>query len=113
MGTLVNCVYVNAGKILLQHLCCKQMDAAGRNERMIKVMTYLADHLFSLRQEIAHLQNMNNHYASKTEHSPLDESALELRTVRLRQIKKELADMLVRPNNPKVWWERLPKSRIA
>ena len=76
-------------------------------------MTYLADHISSLRQEIAHLQNMNTHYANKTEHFPLDESALEMRTVRLLQIKKELANMLVRPNNPKVWWEKLPKSRIA
>jgi hypothetical protein len=76
-------------------------------------VTYLADHLSSLRQEIAHLHNMNTHYANKTELSPLDESALEMRTVRLLQIKKELADMLVRPNNPKVWWEKLPKPRIA
>ena len=76
-------------------------------------MTYLADHLSSLRQEIAHLQNMNTHYANKTEHSPLDESALEIRTVRLLQIKKELANLLVRPNDPKVWWEKLPKSNVA
>ena len=80
---------------------------------MMQYVTYLADHLSSLRQEIAHLQNMNTHYANKTEHSPLDESALELRTVRLLQIKKELANMLVRPNNSKVWWERLPKRHIA
>ena len=80
---------------------------------MIKQMTYLADHLSSLRQEIAHLQNMNTHYANKTEHSPLDDSALELRTVRLLQIKKELAIMLIRPNDRKVWWEKVPKSRIA
>ena len=79
----------------------------------MRYVTYLADHLFSLRQEIAHLQNMNTHYAKKTEHTPLDESALELRTVRLLQIKKELANMLVRPNNPKVWWEKLSKPRIA
>jgi hypothetical protein len=76
-------------------------------------VTYLADHLSSLRQEIAHLQKMNTRYANKTEHFPLDESALEMRTVRLLQIKKELANMLVRPNNPNVWWEKLPKSRIA
>lgn len=76
-------------------------------------MTYLADHLSSLRQEIAQLQNMNTHYANKTEHSPLDNSALELRTVRLLQIKKELANLLVRPNDPKVWWEKFPKPRIA
>ena len=80
---------------------------------MMQHVTYLADHLSSLRQEIAHLQNMNTHYANKTEHFPLDESALEKRTVRLLHIKKELANMLVRPNNPKVWWEKLPKSRIA
>ena len=80
---------------------------------MMQYVTYLANHLSSLRQEIAHLQNMNIHYASKTEHSELDESALEMRTVRLLQIKKELANMLDRPSSPKVWWERLPKSRIA
>ena len=91
----------------------KHNEAAAENKRMIKEMTYLADHLFSLRQEIAHLQNMNTHYANKAEHSPLDQSALELRTVRLRQIKNELANMLVRPNDAKVWWERLSKSRIA
>jgi len=66
------------------------------------------DHLSSLRQEIAHLQNMNTRYANKSEHSPLDESALEIRTVRLLQIKKELANMVVRSNDPKVWWEKLP-----
>src|SRR5438876_3912399 len=32
--------------------------------RMIEEMTYLAEHLSSLRQEIAHLQNMNSHYSS-------------------------------------------------
>jgi hypothetical protein len=80
---------------------------------MIEEMTYLADHLFNLRQEIAHLQNMNTHYTNKAEHSPLDESALELRTIRLREIKKELGNMLVRPNDAKVWWERLSRSRIA
>ena len=89
------------------------LDAAAESKRMIKQMTYLADHLSRLRQEIAHLQNMNTHYAKKTEHSPLDNSALELRTVRLLQIKKELADLLVRPNDPKVWWEKLPKPRMA
>ena len=80
---------------------------------MIENVTYLAEHLATLRQEIAHLQNMNTHYANKSEHSPLDESALEVRTVRLLQIKKELVNMRDRPNNPKVWWEKLPKPRIA
>lgn len=76
-------------------------------------MTYLMEHLCSLRQEIAHLQNMNAHYSHKSEHSPLDQSASEMRTIRLLQIKKELGNMLARPNNPKVWWENLPKTRIA
>jgi hypothetical protein len=80
---------------------------------MIKEMTYVVDHLSGLRQEIADLQKLNSHYANKSEHSRLDESALEMRMVRLLQIKKELAIMLVRPNDPKVWWEKLPKSRIA
>jgi hypothetical protein len=80
---------------------------------MMQHVTILADHLSSLRQEIARLQNMNAHYANKTERSPLDESALELRTVRLLQIKEELANMMERPSDPKVWWERLPKPRIA
>jgi hypothetical protein len=75
---------------------------------MMQHVTYLVNHLSSLRQEIAHLQNMNTHYANKTEPSPLDESALEMRTVRLLQIKEELANMLDRPSNPKVWWEKRP-----
>ena len=73
-------------------------------------MTYLAEHLSSLRQEIANLQNMNARYCNKSEHSPLDRSALELRTVRRLQIKNELANMLDRSNDPEVWWE---KPRIA
>ena len=80
---------------------------------MMQHVNYLANHLSSLRQEIARLQNMNTHYSNNTEHSPVDESALEMRTVRLQQIKKELANMLVRPSDPKVWWEKLPKPRIA
>ena len=65
------------------------------------------EHLSSLRQEIADLQRLNTHYSNKREHSPLDQSALEVRTARLTQIKEELANMLDRPNDPKVWWEKL------
>lgn len=72
----------------------------------------ITEHLFSLRQEIAFLQKMNTHYSNRDEHSPLDESALEVRTIRLLQIKKELANMLGRPNNSKVWWEK-PYTRVA
>jgi len=76
-------------------------------------MTNIAEHLSSLRQEIADLQKMNTRYSNRSEHSPLDQSALEMRTVRLLQIKKELANMRDRPNDPKIWWEKLCKARIA
>ena len=72
-------------------------------------MAYVAEHLSSLRQEIADLQKMNAHYSSKSEHSSLDQSALETRTARLSEIKKELANMLDRPNDPKIWWEKFRK----
>ena len=74
---------------------------------MIEDMSYLPEHLSSLRQEIRDLQKMNTHYSNKSEHSPLEKSALEMRTVRLSQIKKELANMLDRPNDPEIWWEKL------
>ena len=77
---------------------------------MIEEMTHLAERLSTLRQEIETLQTLNTRYCNKSEHSPLDRSALELRTVRLLQIKTELANMLERPNDPEVWWE---KHRIA
>ena len=67
------------------------------------------EHLSSLRQEIAFLQKMNTHYSHKGEHSLLDQSAFEMRTIRLLQIKKELTNMLGRSNDPKVWWEKLGK----
>lgn len=74
---------------------------------MIKEMTYISEHPSSLRQEITDLRNMNARYSGKSEHGPLDQSALEMRTNRLLQIKKELANMLDRPKDPKVWWEKL------
>ena len=73
-------------------------------------MVYLAEHLSSLRQEIADLQKMNTHYSTKSEHSSLDKSALEIRSVRLSQIKDELANMLNRPNDSQIWWEKFRKS---
>jgi hypothetical protein len=76
---------------------------------MIKEMTYISEHLSSLRQEITDLRNMNARYSAKSEHGPLDQSALEVRANRLLQIKRELSNMLERPNDPKVWWEKLRK----
>ena len=74
---------------------------------MLEDMSCLPEHLSSLRQEIADLQKMNTRYSNKSEHSPLDKSAFEIRTVRLTQIKNELANMLGRPNDPAIWWEKL------
>jgi len=80
---------------------------------MLEDMTYLAEHLSSLRQEIADLRKMNTHYSNKSEHSPLEQSALETRTARLVQIKKELGNMRERPSDPKIWCEKLQKAAIA
>jgi hypothetical protein len=77
---------------------------------MMEGMTYTSEHLSSLRQEITDLRNMNARYSNKSEHGPLDQSALETRTNRLLQIKQELSDMRDRPSDPKVWWEKLRKS---
>ncbi len=74
--------------------------------RMMEEMPYIAEHLSSLRQEIADLRNLNARFTGKGEHNALDQTALELRTNRLREIKQELSNMLNRPDDPKVWWER-------
>jgi len=87
----------------------RQETAWRRIRRMIEEMTYIAEHLSSLRQEITDLRNMNARYSAKSEHGPLDQSALEVRTTRLLQIKRELSNMLERPTDPKVWWEKLRK----
>jgi uncharacterized protein YhaN len=80
---------------------------------MIKRMPYISEHLSSLRQEITDLRNLNARYTEKGEHSPLDQTALELRHNRLREIKQELSKMLDRPDDPKVWWENTRRSRTA
>ena len=74
--------------------------------RILKRMPYITEHLSSLRQEIADLRTLNARFAEKGGHNALDQTALELRTNRLREIKQELSNMLNRPDDPKVWWER-------
>jgi len=69
-------------------------------------MPYISEHLSSLRQEINDLRNLNARFSEKDAHSSIDQTALELRTNRLREIKQELSKMLDRPNDPAVWWER-------
>jgi hypothetical protein len=80
---------------------------------MMKEMPYITEHLSSLRQEIADLRNLNARFAEKGGNNPLDQTALELRTNRLREIKQELASMLNRPEDPKVWWERSRRQQQA
>ncbi len=77
---------------------------------MIKEMPYLTERLSGLRQEINDLQNMNVRYAGKRVHTEVEQSALELRTNRLREIKQELSKLLDRPQDSKVWWETARRS---
>ncbi|MGC1450555.1 MAG: hypothetical protein WA830_11000 [Candidatus Sulfotelmatobacter sp.] len=76
-------------------------------------MPYISEHLSSLRQEIADLRNLNARFAEKGEHTAVDQTALELRTNRLREIKQELSKILNRPDDPKVWWERSRRQQQA
>jgi len=80
---------------------------------MMKEMPYIQEHLSSLRQEIADLRNLNARFAEKRGHTELDQTALELRTNRLREIKQELSKMLSHPDDPKVWWERSRRHLMA
>jgi hypothetical protein len=73
---------------------------------MIEQMPYISEHLSSLRQEITDLRNLNARLAESGKRTDVDQTALELRTNRLREIKQELSKMLNRPDDPKVWWER-------
>jgi hypothetical protein len=69
-------------------------------------MPYILEHLTSLRQEITDLRNMNARYPGKGTDHQIDQSAVEMRANRLAEIKKELSQMLNRPDDPKVWWEK-------
>jgi hypothetical protein len=69
-------------------------------------MPYILEHLTSLRQEITDLRNMNAQSAARTTDSQIDQSAVEMRANRLVEIKKELSQMLNRPEDPRVWWEK-------
>lgn len=70
-------------------------------------MPYITEHLSNLRREITTLRDMNARYSAQSEHSPMDQSALEVRTNRLAAIKQELLKILDRPGDPGVWWEKL------
>jgi flagellar biosynthesis/type III secretory pathway chaperone len=72
----------------------------------IETMPYILEHLTSLRQEITDLRNMNVQHNGKGIDHQIDQSAVEMRANRLAEIKKELSQMLNRPEDPKVWWEK-------
>lgn len=82
-------------------------------QRMIKGMPYISEHLSSLRQEITSLRNANTLVTKNGRPTEHEQTALELRTTRLREIKQELSKMLNQPDDPKVWWERFRKTRVA
>jgi hypothetical protein len=82
-------------------------------QRMIKGMPYISEHLSSLRQEIISLRNANTLVTKNGRPTEHEQTALELRTTRLREIKQELSKMLNQPDDPKVWWERFRKTRVA
>ena len=69
-------------------------------------MPYILEHLTSLREEITELRNLNARSASRSADSQIDQSAVEMRANRLLEIKKELSQMLNRPEDPRVWWEK-------
>jgi hypothetical protein len=75
-----------------------------------RTVAYISEHLSSLRQEITQLTEMNARYAEHREHNEIEQTARELRTNRLLEIKKELAKMLDRPEDPAVWWDRSRRS---
>jgi hypothetical protein len=76
------------------------------NLRYDQDMPLLLEHLTSLRQEITDLRNMNARAANRSLDSQIDQSAVEMRANRLLEIKKELSQMLNRPEDPRVWWEK-------
>ena len=77
-------------------------------------MPYIVEHLSKLRQEITDLRNMNARYTGKGSDTQIDQSVVEMRANRLAEIKKELSQMLNRPEDPKVWWEKGQRaSRVA
>jgi hypothetical protein len=75
-------------------------------------MTYIPERLTSLRQEITDLRNMNATYSQRRAHSPIEQSASEVRAGRLLQIKQELSKMLSRPDEaPRVWWDNARRTK--
>jgi hypothetical protein len=85
---------------------CGNKLAASEIWVKIEAMPYILEHLTSLRQEITDLRNMNARFTGKGSDTQIDQSAVEMRANRLAEIKKELSQMLNRPEDPAVWWEK-------
>lgn len=49
---------------------------------------------------------MNARSGNRGSDTQIDQSAVEMRANRLAEIKKELSQMLNRPEDPAVWWEK-------
>jgi hypothetical protein len=88
--------------------CGAAMNNSADSGIWVKIgcMPYILEHLTSLRQEITDLRNMNARFVGKSADSQIDQSAVEMRANRLAEIKKELSQMLNRPEDPAVWWEK-------
>lgn len=80
---------------------------------MMEEMAYISEHLSSLRQEISTIRNSNALVTKNGRYNEHEQTALELRTKRLREIKDELSRMLDQPDDRKVWWERFRKTNVA
>lgn len=80
---------------------------------MMEVMPYISEHLASLRQEIKTLRNSNALVTKNGRYNEHEQTAHELRTNRLREIKEELSQMLNQPDDRKVWWEGVRKTNVA
>jgi hypothetical protein len=91
----------------------REFPAIPQIQRMMGEMPYISEHLSSLRQEITALRNSNALVTKNGRHNEHEQTALELRTKRLREIKDELSRMLSHPDDPKVWWERFRKTNVA
>lgn len=69
-------------------------------------MDYSSSHLASLRQEIAELRNINVLYSKQSVHNAVEQTASDVRTSRLLQIKQELSKIRDCPPELRVWWDR-------
>jgi hypothetical protein len=76
-------------------------------------MSYLPEHLSSLRREIIELQKSNARYSETSNDSRVEKAGSELRVIRLLQIKQELSNMLTCSGNYAVWWDKKGKHRAA